>query len=202
MADGLCLKFVFDTYEREIERYGGQAGMAAAETLFFADSRYAAALLRSLMKKEFKYDSISLIVASIDDLLSAIGFGEDERLRWYRSQATSGRAEAGSEYRQRKAELRSLLGTPEFLANEPGGAEIASIFKARREALVSLSDHLRQLGGRGELLQSLDSLCSSFVHLHINRMGGIDPMPEQRLLCLLLRTREGLQKAPTTRLVL
>lgn len=43
MSDGLCLKFVFDTYERELERYGGLAGMAAAETVFSADSRYAAA---------------------------------------------------------------------------------------------------------------------------------------------------------------
>ena len=41
MSDGLCLKFVFDTYEREVERYGGRAGMAAAESLFSVDSRCA-----------------------------------------------------------------------------------------------------------------------------------------------------------------
>jgi thiopeptide-type bacteriocin biosynthesis protein len=199
MADGLCLKFVFDTYEREIERYGGQAGMAAAETLFFVDSRCVAALLRCLKNKKWKYDHTTLVAASIDDLLGGIGFGEEERLRWYRSQATSARAEAGSEYRRRKVELRSLLGTPEFLASEPGGAEIAGIFKVRREALVPLSDHLRQLGNRGESHQSIDSLCSYFVHIHINRIGILDSLSEQQLLGLLLRTREGLQKAPAAR---
>ena len=42
MTDGLCLKFVFDTYEQEVERYGGLDGMVTAGTLFSIDSRYAA----------------------------------------------------------------------------------------------------------------------------------------------------------------
>src|SRR5262249_10857213 len=123
----------------------------------------------------------------------------DERLRWYRSQATLGRAEAGSEYRRRKNELRTLLGTPGSLAAEPGGAEIADLFKARREALALVSGRLREVGDRGELGQSLSALCASFVHLHVNRMGGLDPSSEQRILGLLLRAREGLQKTPPAR---
>lgn len=38
MARGVCQRFAFDTYEREIERFGGPAGTAAAETMFAADS--------------------------------------------------------------------------------------------------------------------------------------------------------------------
>ena len=41
MSDGVCLRFVLDTYEQEIERFGGLAGMAAAEAIFAADSRCA-----------------------------------------------------------------------------------------------------------------------------------------------------------------
>jgi thiopeptide-type bacteriocin biosynthesis protein len=199
MSDGLCLRFVFDTYEREVERYGGPAGMAVAETLFCVDSHYAAALLRCQRKKKFPHDQITLVAVSIDDLLGGIGLGEDDRLGWYRTQAAPGRAEAGSEYRQRKPVLRRFLGEREALANEPGGAEIAGLFQGRRAALTSVADHLRQLADRGELGQSIDTLCASFVHLHVNRMGGLDPPSEQRVLSLLLRTREGLQKAPAVR---
>jgi len=34
------------------------------------------------------------------------------------------------------------------------------------------------------------------VHLHVNRLGGLDWAPEQRVLGLLQRTRESLEKAP------
>jgi lantibiotic biosynthesis protein len=46
MSDGICARFVLDTYEQEIERFGGPAGMAAAEEIFAADSRAAAQLVR------------------------------------------------------------------------------------------------------------------------------------------------------------
>ena len=199
MTDGLCLKFVFDTYERELERYGGLAGMDAAESLFFVDSRHAAAILRSYRAKKFTHDHVTLVTASIDLLLAGIGLDPDQRLRWYRSQATPGRAEAGSEYRQRKSVLRLLLGKADSFANEPGGAEIAEFFDARRGALAAAANQLRDLSGRGELGQALDALYASFVHLHVNRMGGIAVSWEQRMLSLLLRTREGLQKSPVSR---
>src|SRR6185503_12472324 len=41
LADGRAWKVVLDTYEREVERYGGGVGVALAERLFDADSRAA-----------------------------------------------------------------------------------------------------------------------------------------------------------------
>ncbi len=196
MADDMCLKFVFDTYEQEVERYGGLAGMAAAEALFSVDSRYAAQLLRCSGAKRWQHDRTTLLAISIDDLLGGLGMNEEERLRWYHGQPKPSGAEVGSDYRERKAVLRPLLGTPGFLANEPGGAEVAGVFKARREALAPVAASLRQLRDRGEVDKSMDELCASFVHLHINRLGGLASLPEQRILNLLLRTREGLHKSP------
>ena len=48
VAAGACDRFAVDTYERELERYGGPEGMAAAEDLFAADSRCVAGLLGGL----------------------------------------------------------------------------------------------------------------------------------------------------------
>jgi thiopeptide-type bacteriocin biosynthesis protein len=195
MADGLCLKFVFDTYEQEVERYGGLAGMATAEKLFSIDSRYAAELLRCSRAKQWLHDRTTLLAISIDDLLEGLGMNEEERRRWYGKQPKPGGAEAGSDYRERKAELRPLLGTPEALANDAGGAEIAALFKARREALAPVAASLQELVDHGKLRVTLDELCSSVVHLHVNRLGGLASLPEQRILNLLLRTREGLHKS-------
>lgn len=196
MSDDLCLKFMFDTYEQEVERYGGFAGMAAAEALFSVDSRYAAELLHSTGAKQWLHDRTTLLAISIDDLLAGLGMNEEERRRWYREQAKLSGAQAGADYRERKAVLRSLLGTPESLASESGGAEIAIVLKDRRAALVPAAANLRQLHDRGELSLSLNELCASFVHLHVNRLGGLAVLPEQRILSLLLRTRDGLHKSP------
>jgi thiopeptide-type bacteriocin biosynthesis protein len=80
--------------------------------------------------------------------------------------------------------------------HEPGGAEIASTFKARQEAFASVVNELRQLEKASELDQSFDILCASFVHLHVNRLSGLNALSEQWLLSLLERTREGMQKSP------
>ena len=47
MRDGFCLRFCFDTYDREVERYGGEMGAATAEALFAADSCAVVELLSS-----------------------------------------------------------------------------------------------------------------------------------------------------------
>jgi len=197
MSSGLCLKLAFDTYEQEIERFGGPSGMAVAEKIFFADSRSAAALLQCLRTKLWPHDQTALLILSIDDLLSALGFDENERLSWYEKQTTTGGPDVGSEYRQRKTLLRSLLGQGiQFLQSQPGGPEIASVLAARREALSPVATELRELGTNKAVSQSPEVLAASFVHLHLNRMASLDPSIEQRFLSLLLRARESLKKAP------
>jgi thiopeptide-type bacteriocin biosynthesis protein len=190
MSEGLVLKFMFDTYEQEIERFGGAAGMAAAEELFSADSRGSARLLHEVKRKMWPHDEVTLLALSIDSLLSAIGFEEAERLRWYRSQTNARGADIGAEFRQRKNVLRSVL------AGFPGGSEIAGALAERQEAIAPVAQRLREIAGQEILRRPLDALCASFVHLHHNRMSSPGSPSEQRILSLLLRTRESLAKAP------
>lgn len=196
MSDGVCLRFVLDTYEQEIERFGGLAGMAAAEAIFAADSRCAAQLLRHLKIPSEQLDRNAFLAFTIDDLLAGLGLDESERLRWYRSQKTAGAPDTGAEYRQKKNALRSVVGQPQqFFAALPGGTEALAAFAERREAFTRIGSQLR---AQTDLTKPLDVLCSSFVHLHVNRMVPMDAAAEQRILSLLLRTRESLAKAPPT----
>jgi thiopeptide-type bacteriocin biosynthesis protein len=195
MRDGLCLRFCFDTYDREVERYGGEVGTTTAEALFAADSRAVVELLDLSQQRLLEMDRMTLAVLSIDDLLAGLGLTESDRLRWYKDQAMS-RRESGQEYRQRKQTLRSLLGDPAQLLADPGGEAVARVFAARREALVPTTQRLYELTERGELGQPTSKLYQSFVHLHCNRLLASDWALEQRLIGLLLRTREGLYAAP------
>jgi thiopeptide-type bacteriocin biosynthesis protein len=131
MADEYCLRFSFDTYDRELERYGGAEGTSAAESVFTADSRAVAALLRLLQGHALTMDRTMLAVFTIDDLLAALGLDEAERLAWYRAGVTA-RQEAGDEYRRRKVPLRQLLGDPASLL--PSRAALKSRASWRRGA--------------------------------------------------------------------
>ena len=200
MADEDCLRFSFDTYDRELERYGGAEGTAAAESVFAADSRAVAELLRLIQGHALTMDRTMLAVLTVDDLLAALGLDEAERLAWYRAGVTA-RHEAGEEYRHRKVLLRQLLGDPAGLLAQPGGAEVARILAARRRALAPTALRLAELAQRGELSQAPATLYRSYVHLHLNRLVGIDGTAEPRVLGLLLRTREGLARAPLVPIV-
>ncbi len=195
MAAGHCLRFSFDTYDREVERYGGPEGIEVAERIFAADSRLVASVLQLLQDRVLLLDRVTVAVLSVDDLLAGLGLSAADRLHWYQDVVTS-RDAVGAEYRQRKAVLRGLLGDPRGLLAEPGGAALSQALAARREALAPVIGQLAALADRAALTQTSSALYSSFVHLHCNRLLGIEADKEGSVLGLLLRTREGLDRAP------
>jgi hypothetical protein len=84
IGDGLCARLCFDTYDRELERFGGTAGTAAAEAIFGADSRAVIEMLRLSRDGLLGIDMTFLAVLSVDGLLTGLGSSEAERLDWYR----------------------------------------------------------------------------------------------------------------------
>jgi thiopeptide-type bacteriocin biosynthesis protein len=200
MAQGTCTRFVFDTYDQEIERFGGAEGMAASEDLFHADSRAAAALVGALQTREWSDEAsrTPLLAASIDDLLDALGLDESARLGWYEEQGRAAAREAGGEYRTLKSGLRAAVGDRDrWLCDRPHGSAIDEALAERRRDLVDVSRRLRALSDARRLGQPIGALAVSYVHLHLNRLGA--SARERSLLGMLLRTREGLAKAPVVR---
>ena len=132
---------------------------------------------------------------SIDDLLAGLGAGEAERTEWYRKRAGPHTA-AGDEYRRRKDFLRSLLGVAEGIRSQPGGDAVAQALAARKGESEAARRRLDELEAAGLLSQPKALLFSSYVHLHCNRLLGVDRAAEEQTLGLLARTRNGLSRAP------
>ncbi len=195
--EGLCLKFSFDVYDREVERYGGPGGMLAAETLFYADSCAVVEMQHLLQTRQLKIDRTLVAALSIDDLLARLKLTPSMRRDWYRKQVIS-RHESGGAYRQHGRQLRTLLGIPNALSTLADGNQLESIFAKRGLLLEQVTQQLSNLIAHNQLSQALPSLYGSFVHLHCNRLLGTDRTGEQTVLGLLLRTCEGLAKMPVT----
>ena len=107
---GVCERFGFDTYERELERYGGDDGTLLAEAIFTVNSVAVAELLHRMGTHPDPPDRLTLAMLSIDDTLASLGFDEQARHEYYLATATLS-TEDGREYRKRKVALARLFGS-------------------------------------------------------------------------------------------
>jgi thiopeptide-type bacteriocin biosynthesis protein len=195
MAGGLITRLSFDTYDRELERYGGTTGTEAAEAIFAADSRAVVEMLQLSRAGLIDLDMTALAVVSIDHLLAALGLSTTERAAWCRSRQAAKKA-SGDQYRVRKEALRLLLGDPAHLRSRPGGDALARVLEARSAELVPIGRRLDSLEIRGELSQGKNELIGSYVHLHCNRLLANNWSLEELIVGLLGRTRQGLDQSP------
>ncbi|GAA2803734.1 lantibiotic dehydratase [Kitasatospora sp. CM 4170] len=196
VAEGVCSHFALDTYEREVERYGGDRGLRAAEAVFGADSAAVCELVHLGRAPGLPYDRLTLAALSIDDLLDGLRMGPAARTELYRQYGRP-QPRDGAEYRRRKQELRSLLGRPRLAPAAGPGSALDRLLASRRAALAAPAEQLASLDADALLHRPLADLCRSLVHLHVNRLLGIGEADEELVLQLLRRTREGLLHAPS-----
>jgi lantibiotic biosynthesis protein len=196
VADGVCTGFAFDTYHREVERYGGEEAMRAAEMIFIADSPAVAGMLSLIREDVLPFDAVTLAVLSIDALLDSLGLDTGARVEVHRSAAPS--LTGGRAYRARQRELRALLGQPLALAGPPGDDTLGALLAARRAALAPAAALLGSLERAGLLDRPLAQLCQSYIHLHVNRLLAPSGPNERLAVELLRRTREGLERSPVS----
>jgi thiopeptide-type bacteriocin biosynthesis protein len=181
VGEGKCHRFAFDTYEREVERYGGVEATIAAEELFAADSRAVVDLLACASR----VDRVVLTVLTIDDLLDSLSLDDSARLAWLKRTVTW-RKESSDEYRARRDRLMTALHDPVQF-----NTSIVGVLSRRRAALRQIASRLAKMELEGALTQPLSKLYESYIHMHCNRLWD-DHTAERRALGLLLRTRDAI----------
>lgn len=192
---GRLQKIVIDSYEREIERYGGLEGTEVSERVFEADSRTVLGLL-GLPTLSTISDATDVAALTVHALLADLGLDAEARLALYRrAAATSDESigrRAGEDYRQRKTRLRRLLGPEGATELDPSG-QLGALLEGQRAELTAAGSDLVRLAAEGKLTEHPDSVWPSYVHMHHNRLIGVGPAPtEAHLMHLLRRTQEGL----------
>jgi class I lanthipeptide synthase len=188
---GVCQAYTLDTYERELERYGGEAGLDVAEAVFGVDSSVVVELVRLDLSRALAVSRELLCVLTLDCLLEGLGLDSEGRDRWCRAHVQS-RHDVTDEWREHKDELRSLLGSR---ASED--ESLAPLLERYIRALRPQGERLAALRSEGAIeWPPTDEVLGSFIHMHCNRLLGIDRAAERRALGLLQRTRESLARAP------
>lgn len=172
LDNGAVWRLQFDTYEREVERYGGAPGIELAEEVFAADSEAVVAILG--LPARGPDDRWRHALAGIDRLLTDLGLGLADRQALARQVADDYRdeftttaefaAQIGRRFRAERAGLEAILGGP---YPEPG-VEAALARRSGRAAPAMAG--LRRLAEAGELTVQLSALGRSLAHMHVGRL--------------------------------
>jgi hypothetical protein len=163
--------------------------------IFAVDSVAVCELLRPSARASSPYDRTDLAVLTVTELLAALGLDERARLGWLQELGlTRARADFGGEYRIRRDRLLALLRAPRNQVGELLGRDLVDVLARRTEQLGPLGRELSSAAGR--LTQAPVWLFRSQVHMHLNRLFGIDAEAERRTYGLLLRAHESLRYQP------
>jgi thiopeptide-type bacteriocin biosynthesis protein len=192
---GRLQKLVIDSYEREIERYGGLEGTEISERTFDADSRTVLGLL-GLPTLSIASDGTEVAALTVHKLLADLGLDAKARLALYRRAAATGdeslARRAGEDYRERKMRLRRLLGPDGATELDPSG-QLGTLLDMQQAELTVAGSDLVRLAAEGRLTEPPERIWPSYVHMHHNRLiGGALAPNEAHLMHLLRRTQEGL----------
>lgn len=190
ITSGRIWKLQFDTYQREVERYGGPEAMLIAEDIFHADSEAVLALLQALEGDQGVELRWRIALPGVSRLISDFGFDADgsrimaERMRdafhrEYRVEASHKR-QLAERFRRERPELESVLdesteGIPELDAAR-------RIFRQRSLRVVEAVRRLRTLSETGDLYTDIADLVPSFAHMHVNRMMRSGARQEEMIL--------------------
>lgn len=171
-------RIAFDTYDREIERYGGPRALLLAERWFHADSQAVVEVLRELDAKGSPDDRWLATILSIDRLLTDLGFDLATKAAAMRDARERFGAEFKVDAAFRRAlgdRLRPVARTLDVLLSagpERGSllaAAAASFARRSRQSRRTLAS-LQRLAARGQLSRSVFDLSFSYVHMAVNRL--------------------------------
>jgi thiopeptide-type bacteriocin biosynthesis protein len=195
-ADGLFWRFELGTYEREIERYGGHAGIELAEQLFAADSEAVLQIVEASSGDEGAEAAWRLTLRGLDRLLGDLGldtiarrdmmtrardgFGAEQNMN------TALQKQLGEKYRAYKDEIAALLAAADDDEDHPYSPGLAA-FAQRSAASAAACAELRRRDAEGMLTSSVGELAHSFAHMHVNRMLTNSARAQELVLYDLLR---------------
>ncbi len=185
LDDGRLWKLQLDTYEREVERYGGPFGIGLVERLFQADSDAVLEILDMLEGDEGADVRWRLAFYGVDALLNDLGLDAEAklsvlgRMRQGFAQEFTGPADGDGKnakalqvqldqkFRAERPKLDPLLdagGDP-----ENAFAPALDVLGRRSRANAPILEELRRLEAAGKLQGRLTDMAVSLAHMHVNR---------------------------------
>ncbi|MGZ2361447.1 lantibiotic dehydratase [Streptomyces sp. 372A] len=164
--DGLITSVSFDVYRPEVGRYGPGPAMEAAESVFAADSALVAGLLRHVTSPG---EQVAWAALNLIDIVQCLLGSLAEAMSWL----AGGSAPAGP-----PVERNGLRNVIRWISG-PGAVRLDALSGEVAEARRQRSAALRHYQAQRPDELSLDVVLESLLHMHCNRLLGLDRKTER-----------------------
>jgi len=185
-GQGRIWRMQLDTYEREIERYGGPVGIGIAERFFQIDSELALDLLGAIpdllgskIRWQLAFTSVNQLLAGLGLEIAArrlivnnIGKSQEKSL----AVSPSYRKQISDRFRGERTVLEKLLDDPS--AGEFPEQALSALQRYSAH-LTGIREGLEREHTAGALTATLQELAGSFVHMHLNRLFRSSPNAQE-----------------------
>lgn len=179
LDDGRIRRLTLETYEREVERYGGPAGIELAEQVFHADSDAVLEIVELLDPGDLGLEERwRLALHGLHLLLKDLGFDLCTQSSIVREATTAFGLEfradraldhqVGEQFRKERASLSQLL-EPADGSDNPLGPGL-EVLRQRSERLRPVLAELGFCEAAGRLSVPRTELARSYLHMHANRL--------------------------------
>jgi lantibiotic biosynthesis protein len=181
---GLLQKITIDTYEREVERYGGPMLIEKAEDYFHYDSQSVAMIL-STLNQQNHLPAYVMASLSIIDIMDNFGLNYAQQVASIENNTE--KYEYIDEFRPLRKEL-SLIGDSrndwENLRNYNSGVgkSIYESFLIRKESLTRYVTEIKELQKRDMLWNEHQMIMGAIIHMYCNRLLGANRELEKKAL--------------------
>ncbi|MGM7684183.1 lantibiotic dehydratase [Cytobacillus sp. Hm23] len=191
--EGLVSQMVIDSYDPEIERYGGPKLIELAEKVFEGDSIMVTNLIRLKREGAVSIDLDMIAVICTIDIMERFSLSFKEQLDWFNKRFShKEHLKVFRKNRKPYMELGNSKNDWESLRNDPEGILIYNNMLHRRETLQHYAQQVHLNQQDGILHSNPDGILASIIHMTLNRFG-ISFQDERRVMHLVRHTLHNLR---------
>lgn len=179
--EGFMTHFALDSYDREIERYGGLDLIHIAEKVFYFDSLVTENILAQKREGNITFSNELIGMISEIHYMESFGLKYEEQVAYLRSQVSQ--SDYRDDFKKNRSEYMKLCNSNENwkgLRETDSGSILLAILNIKNEIVQYYGNKVRE-----NLLVSTDlAILDSVIHLHFNRLFGIDREFEKKVRAL------------------
>ncbi|WP_186645512.1 lantibiotic dehydratase [Fluviispira vulneris] len=189
---GILNSVCVDSYEPEIERYGGPDLLPFAEKIFQYDSQLSCLILKNkkLIGEEFSLEYLCAFLSI--ELLDAFSLNYKEKLNW--AESITNKDLYIDDFRDKRKRITNI-----FMENELKWYKnkefnfLNEAIQFRSNAVESFKNIFEKIYDESNIYEARSSIIKSLVHMQCNRNLGINREREKKANAFILHTLYSLK---------